>query len=513
MTTATANPTALQLDHKAMSDNGLEQKVRTSVTIAEGDGIGPEIMQATLDVLNAAGAPLDYHVIKVGEQVYKSGNTSGISEEAWDVIRETGVLLKAPITTPQGGGYKSLNVTLRKTLGLYANIRPCVAYAPFSATKFPGMDVVVVRENEEDTYGGIEHQQTREVTQCLKLITWPGSMRLCKYAFEYARAHGRKTVTCFVKDNIMKQTDGLFRKAFEQVAVDYPEIESKVMIIDIGAARLATRPNDFDVVVAPNLYGDIISDIAAEVAGSVGLVGTANIGPNTAMFEAIHGSAPDIAGQNIANPSGLLLAAVQMLQHLGHTEHAEMIHNAWLCAIEDGMHTADIYREQTSKQKLSTTEFAKAVIDRLGQSPGTLPAATAVAHRVATDQPTQLAHGDDQQPTTKEMVGIDVFLDWDRTGREPDVLANYLMAFVVPEFKLTMISNRGTKVWPHGMDETFCTDHWRCRFMPNQGTGPMDNKRVIELLGLLAEGGLDVIKTENLYNFDGKAGYSLGQGE
>ncbi|MEM6393789.1 MAG: NADP-dependent isocitrate dehydrogenase, partial [Planctomycetota bacterium] len=315
-------------------------------------------MDATLRVLDAAGANLALHPVEIGKKVYERGITAGITPEAWDAIRTTGVFLKAPITTPQGGGYKSLNVTTRKTLGLYANVRPCVSYTPFLRSKHPGMDVVIVRENEEDTYGGIEHQQTPEVAQCLKLITWPGSLRLCQYAFAYAQAHGRKKVTCFVKDNIMKATDGLFRRAFEQVAAEYPDIASDVMIIDIGAARLASRPDQFDVVVAPNLYGDIVSDIAAEVAGTVGLVGTANIGPDCAMFEAIHGSAPDIAGQGIANPSGLLLAAVQMLQHLGHSEHAKAVHDAWLCAIEDGMHTGDISQQGVSQEKLGTQAFA-----------------------------------------------------------------------------------------------------------------------------------------------------------
>jgi isocitrate dehydrogenase len=480
---------------------------RSPVAIAEGDGIGPEIMAATLAILEAADAPLDLRQITIGEQVYKSGNTSGIPAEAWDVIRETGVMLKAPITTPQGGGYKSLNVSIRKTLGLFANIRPCVAYHPFTATNYPGMDLVVVRENEEDTYGGIEHQQTPEVAQCLKLISWPGSLRVCQYAFAYAQAHGRKKVTCFVKDNIMKQTDGLFRKAFETVAEQYPDIEADVMIIDIAAARIATYPEQFDVIVAPNLYGDIVSDIAAEVAGRVGLVGTANIGPTCAMFEAIHGSAPDIAGQGIANPSGLLLAAVQMLQYLGHSECAERVHNAWLCAIEDGMHTGDIYKKCVSQQKLSTRAFAQAVIDRLGSKPKTLKPAISGVSRIETPEPEK------PNAVNKQIIGTDVFLYWDQDKRDPDVLANDLTTCVTPHFKLKMMSNRGTKVWPDGAPETFCTDHWRCRFVPADHNTPMMQAKVLDLLKMLHEGGLNIIKIENLYTFDGKPGYSLGQGE
>jgi isocitrate dehydrogenase len=310
------------------------------VTVAYGDGIGPEIMTATLDVLHAAGARIAPERIDIGEKVYAAGNTAGIAPEAWESLRRTRVFLKAPITTPQGGGVKSLNVTIRKTLGLFANVRPCRAYAPFIGTHHPFMDVVIVRENEEDLYAGIEHQQTDEVVQCLKLITRPGCEKIIRYAFEYARSRGRKKVTCFTKDNIMKLTDGLFHKVFDEIAAEYRDIQNDHMIVDIGMARMAAVPERFDVVVLPNLYGDILSDVAAEVSGSVGLAGSANIGDQGAMFEAVHGSAPDIAGRNIANPSGLLLSAVKMLAHIGQGPIAERIHNAWLRTIEDGVHTA-----------------------------------------------------------------------------------------------------------------------------------------------------------------------------
>ena len=263
-------------------------------------------------------------------------------------------------------------MTVRKTLGLYANVRPCVAYAPFVATKHPEMDVVIVRENEEDLYAGIEHRQTDEVIQCLKLISRPGCERICRYAFEYARGNSRKKVTCFTKDNIMKMTDGLFHKVFDEIAAEYPDIENEHWIVDIGAAKLADTPEAFDVVVMPNLYGDILSDVAAQIAGSVGLAGSANIGDGRAMFEAIHGSAPRRAGQNLANPSGLLLGAVMMLVHIGQGDVAERVHNAWLATIEDGMHTYDIYEEGVSSQKVGTREFADAVIARVGQKPETL---------------------------------------------------------------------------------------------------------------------------------------------
>ena len=339
------------------------------VAVAYGDGIGPEIMKATLDILQAAGADLDIREIRVGEAEYLKGHTSGISPEAWRTLRETRVFLKAPITTPQGGGYKSLNVTIRKSLGLFANIRPCMSYHPYITTRHPEMDLVIIRENEEDLYAGIEHQQTDEVTQCLKLISKPGIEKIVRFAFEYARVYGRKKVTCFTKDNIMKITDGLFHKMFDEIGQEYPEIIKEHFIVDIGAARLADTPGYFDVVVMPNLYGDILSDVAAQITGSVGLGGSANVGSTCAMFEAIHGSAPDIAGKDIANPSGLILGAVQMLVYIGQHAVAEKVHNAWLRTIEDGIHTADIYRQEVSKQQVGTRLFAKALIERLGQQP------------------------------------------------------------------------------------------------------------------------------------------------
>src|SRR3977135_2030607 len=290
---------------------------KTPITVAHGDGIGPEIMTATLQILEAGGAALEIETIEIGEKVYLRGNSAGIEPSSWQSLLRTQVFLKAPITTPQGGGFKSLNVTVRKTLGLYANVRPCVSYHPFVDTKHPNMDVVIVRENEEDLYAGIAHRQTQQVYQCLKLISRPGSEKIVRYAFEYARRNNRKKVTCFTKDNIMKLTDGLFHKVFDEIAAEYSDIENEHWIVDIGAAKLADTPNAFDVIVMPNLYGDILSDVAAQIAGSVGLAGSANIGENIAMFEAIHGSAPRRAGQNLATPSGLLLGAVMRLAHIG----------------------------------------------------------------------------------------------------------------------------------------------------------------------------------------------------
>ncbi len=474
------------------------------VTIARGDGIGPEIMDAALRVLDAAGARLAIEEIAIGEQVYLGGLSSGIAPESWESLRRTKTFFKAPITTPQGGGYKSLNVTIRKGLGLFANVRPCRAYAPFVPTNHPAMDVVIVRENEEDLYAGIEHRQTDEVYQCLKIISRPGTERIVRYAFDYARASGRKKVTCLTKDNIMKLTDGLFHRVFDEIGAEYPEIAKEHMIIDIGAARLAASPDRFDVVVTPNLYGDIVSDIAAEVAGSVGLAGSANIGAHGAMFEAIHGSAPDIAGQGIANPSGLILAGVQMLQHLGQADVAERIHNAWLKTIEDGVHTADIAGTAVTKQRVGTTGFADGVIARLGEEPETLKAV-----RYKTEAAIPVPAYVRPAPAEKTLVGVDVFV---HSTTDVDTLAAAMQAAQNGAFSLKLITNRGVKVWPQGLPETFCTDHWRCRFEAKPGK-QLTKAMVAELLMRLAQGGVDFVKTEHLFNFDGKPGYSLGQGE
>lgn len=473
------------------------------ITVAHGDGIGPEIMDATLHVIKEAGARIDVETIEVGEKVYLRGISAGVEPGAWDSLRRTKVFLKAPITTPQGGGYKSLNVTTRTTFGLYANVRPCVSYHPFVDTKHPTMDVVIVRENEEDTYTGIEYRQTNQVMETLKLISRPGSEKIARYAFEYARSNNRKKVTCFTKDNIMKQSDGLFHKVFDQVAAEYPDIENEHWIVDIGAAKLADTPEAFDVVVLPNLYGDILSDVAAQIAGSVGLAGSANIGEQCAMFEAIHGSAPRRAGQNLANPSGLLLAAVMMLAHIDQPDVATRVHNAWLRTIEDGIHTYDIYVEGVSKQKVGTSEFAAAVIARLGQKPEQLKAVEYVSSPKKALTPREFI----QDPAQKELVGVDVFLDWTQGNAEQ--LGSALQQLGSEDLALTLITNRGARVWPNGMPETFTTDHWRCRFLSKN---TITHTQITGLLQRFSDNGYDFIKTENLYNFDGQPGYSSVSG-
>jgi isocitrate dehydrogenase len=475
------------------------------IVAAYGDGIGPEIMQATLHVLEEAGANLDVHTVEIGEKVYLKGFPTGIEPSTWDIIRRCKVFLKAPITTPQGGGFKSLNVTIRTSLGLYANIRPCVSYAPFVETKHPHMNVVIVRENEEDLYAGIEYRQTPDVCESIKLISRQGSEKIIRYAFEYARHHGRKKVTCFTKDNIMKFSDGLFHKVFDEISKEYPDIANEHWIVDIGAAKLADTPEIFDVIVMPNLYGDILSDVAAQISGSVGLAGSANIGDKGAMFEAIHGSAPRRAGQNMANPSGLLLASILMLVHVGETEAASRIHNAWLRTLEEGIHTYDIFEEGKSKLKVGTKEFAEAVVKNLGKKPEHFkPVSYQSSNKVETLHVEKI-----QNKIERTLVGVDVFV-YAKSSAEN--FQNKILSLKPHSLKLNMISNRGARVWPEGIPETSCIEQWRCRFAHKEKNHSVTPEQVVELLRELLQAGLDVIKTENLYLLDGVPGYSSAEG-
>jgi isocitrate dehydrogenase len=479
-----------------------------SIAVAYGDGIGPEIMDATLKILKEANARLKIETIDIGEDLYRQGYTSGIPPQAWDTIHNNKIILKSPITTPQGGGYKSLNVTIRKLLGLYSNVRPCKALSPYIKTFHPETDVVIVRENEEDLYAGIEYRQSPNTRQAIKLVSHAGCENIIRYAFEYAVKNNRKKVTCMTKDNIMKFADGLFHEIFKEIATEYPEIESNHYIIDIGAARLANRPSDFDVVVTLNLYGDIISDIVAEVSGSVGMAGSANIGKEYAMFEAIHGSAPDIAGKNIANPSGLINAAIMMLVHIGQPDIASNIHNAWLKTIEQGIHTADMYNSTHSKQKVGTKEFAQAIIANLGKQPQTF-----TPIKYSTEKEIHKIHQDKTKKVLKQLVGVDVFID--KVVDNPEIIADKVSKFADKELRLQFISFKGLKVWPATTHTplNLKAEFWRLRFVPNNQEKITSHKEILYLLNKFEEHNIDFIQTINLYTYDGKLGFALAQGE
>lgn len=490
-----------------------------TITIAYGDGIGPEIMDSTLEIFREAKADLNFNIIEVGKNIYEKGFSSGLMPSAFEDLKSTKILLKAPITTPQGGGYKSLNVTLRKKLGLFANLRPVSSFAPFVATNFPNMDLVIIRENEEDLYAGIEHRQTFDTYQCLKLVTRKGCEKIVRFAFEYAVANNRKKISCFSKDNIMKATDGLFHKVFDEVAKEYPQIETNHYIIDIACARLATKPEIFDVIVTMNLYGDIISDIAAEISGSVGLAGSANIGLDYAMFEAIHGSAPDIAGKDIANPSGLINASIMMLNHIGQNETANLIQNALFKTIENGIHTADIFNEKTSKRKVGCKEFTKAVIENLGQKPSQLKQGNN-----SRAKKLEINLKENKEISEKLLIGFDLFIDWKNNF---DSLLESLKSLNSEVFEIKAISAKGLTLWP--LSDNYLMPNYEQGLTCLRFTGKgicgknsleiinknkdVSHKNIIEILSYLNEKNIDFVKYEGLYLFGGKPAYSGGQGE
>lgn len=475
-----------------------------AVTVARGDGIGPEIMDATLYLLKEAGARLDYDFVDLGEQVFKRGIMNGIDPKAWESIRKTRLLLKAPITTPQGGGYKSVNVTMRKAFGQFANVRPVRTFDDFVKSKHKNVDMVIVRENEESLYAGIEYRQTRDTCHAVKLISRTGTELIVRYAYEYARANGRKKVTCLVKDNIMKVTDGLFNQVFSLIGKEYPDIQQESMIVDIGMARIADTPEKFDVVVTENLYGDIVSDIASQVAGSVGLAGSMNIGSGCAMFEAVHGSAPDIAGKGIANPSGLINAAVLMLYHVGQGDIGARIGNALLYTLESDQHTADIVADKS--KALSTMDFAKAVAKNLGKSPSKLR-----PFGLGSGKAVKLPKAEDttQSIRTKRLVGADIFIDWD--GTDVGLLGTKLQQCSSTRLALQAVSSRGMVMFnpkkPDARpDVDAVTDLWACRYTGEEGA--VTNDDIAAVLHNIRALGMDWVKVENLYTFDHVEGFA-----
>ncbi len=477
------------------------------ISIAYGDGIGPEIMHQIVYILKEVEAPIRIETIEVGEAIYKRNYSSGIGDDSWDILKRTKCLLKAPITTPQGGGYKSLNVTLRKKLGLFANVRPSKAYSPFVKTNHQNMDLVIVRENEEDLYTGIEYRQTNNTYESLKLITESGSKRICEFAFDFAKKNGRKKVSCFSKDNIMKFTDGIFHKSFDFISKNHSDIESNHYIVDIGTAHLATCPEIFDVIVTSNLYGDIISDVASAVSGSVGMSGSANIGENYAMFEAVHGSAPDIAGQNIANPSGLLNAAIMMLVHLECYNEANIIENAWKKTLEDGFHTQDIFNPEFSNLRVGTKEFGQKIVQNLGEKPKSLGEAY---YKENILEKLESSSNITIETQDKHLVGVDIYVDIQTNA--PSFIAKLVEEINTENYELQFIASKGLKLWPSSHSMSFESEHWCLRIIRNEKYEFL-HEDIVRILSILSKKNIDFIKIENLYNFGESRGYSLAQGE
>lgn len=482
-----------------------------NIAVAKGDGIGPEIMEAVLTIFREANVDLSYTFVDMGKWVFDKGYSNGMTPEAQQTIESLGILFKGPMETPKGKGVKSVNVTARKTWNTYANKRVFQTLhgvdTVFSKAGIP-IDVTVVRENIEDTYGGIEHMLTHDVALSRRFITRPGSMQVIRYAFEMARKKNARRITCGHKANIMKITDGLFLECFYEVAKDYPDLKADDVIVDDLCMKLVTRPDLFDVVVLTNLQGDIVSDLCAGLVGGLGFAPSANIGDHICIFEAVHGTAPDITGKNIANPTALLLSGLTMLRHLGLMESAAIIENALLFTLEQGIRTGDF--GDRNKPALNTTEFAQAIINNFGKIPehGAKP--------ILPNKPiTQTIFKLEKNPLiiSKEMedeaiVGVDMFIE---SAEQPNDVAEKCLKHTLDLFKLVTISNRGTQVWPKGSIFTNVVNQYRCRF-ESVGEIPLSQVDIIELYKRLSAD-FKICSTELLNMWGGKKAYSLAQGQ
>jgi isocitrate dehydrogenase len=484
----------------------------TKIAVAKGDGIGSEIMDAVLNIFNAANVPLEYEVVDMGKWVFDKGFNTGMTPEAQATIEALGILFKGPMETPKGKGVKSINVTARKTWNTYANKRAFQSLhgvdTVFSKAGIP-IDITIVRENIEDTYGGIEHMLTHDVALTRRFITRPGSMQVIKYAFEMAKKKGASRITCGHKANIMKLTDGLFLECFYEVAKEYPELKADDVIVDDLCMKLVARPDTFDVVVLTNLQGDIVSDLCAGLVGGLGFAPSANIGDHISIFEAVHGTAPDIAGKNIANPTALLLSGFAMLRHLGLMKEAAILENALLFTLESGIHTGDF--GDKSKPSVNTTEFANAIINNFGKQPKHNPKPVLENSYVTT--PTCFLLEKNPMLVSAEMekeviVGVDMFVE---CVLQPKEVAEKCLKHTDGKYNLVTISNRGTQVWPKGSVFTNLINQYRCRFESIEEK-PLTQKDIIELYTSLSND-FKICSTELLNMWDGKKAYSLAQGQ
>ncbi len=481
------------------------------IAVAKGDGIGPEIMDAVLHIFNAAKVPLEYKVVDMGKWVFDLGHATGMTPEAKDTIEQLGILFKGPMETPKGKGVKSINVTARKTWNTYANKRTFQTLhgvdTVFSKAGIP-IDVTIVRENIEDTYGGIEHMLTHDVALSRRFITRPGSMQVIKYAFEMARQKGARRITCGHKANIMKLTDGLFLECFYEVAKLYPDLQADDVIVDDLCMKLVTRPDLFDVVVLTNLQGDIVSDLCAGLVGGLGFAPSANIGDHISIFEAVHGTAPDIAGKNLANPTALLLSGIGMLRHLGLLESAANLENSLLYTLENGVHTGDF--GDKSMPAVDTTTYAQAIIENLGKQPSRNPKPLQIdvpntCTVMALEENAMMVSLEEEE---EKIVGVDMFIESDG---QPDFIAAKCKRHGGVKFELITISNRGTQVWPTGSKFTNLINQYRVRF-ESINQEPLNQQDVIGLYVSLS-GDFKICSLELLNSWGDKRGYSLAQGQ
>ncbi len=480
------------------------------IAVAKGDGIGPEIMDAVLSIFNAAKVPLEYHVVDMGKWVFDKGYSNGMTKEAQETIESLGILFKGPMETPKGKGVKSINVTARKTWNTYANKRDFLTLSGvntvFSKAGIP-IDITIVRENIEDTYGGIEHMLTPDVALCRRFITRGGSEQVIRYTFETAKKKGARRVTCGHKANIMKLTDGLFLEVFYEIAKEYPELKADDVIVDDLCMKLVSRPDLFDVVVLTNLQGDIVSDLCAGLVGGLGFAPSANIGDHISIFEAVHGTAPDIMGKNIANPTALLLSGLGMLRHLGLMSAAATIENALLYTLESGVHTGDFGEKGTAS--VNTTQFAEAIIANFGKQPSV--GAKIATPDVAYEQKVSHLTANPLLESNSEpfnIVGADLFV---QSNLQPAALAEICLKHTLGKYKLVTISNRGTQVWPTGSIYTNVVNQYRCRFESIDNV-PLEKEALVALFASVSND-LHVCSLETLHAHGDKKAYSLAQGQ
>ncbi len=481
------------------------------IAVAKGDGIGPEIMEAVLSIFTANKISLEYEYVDMGKWVFDKGFSNGMTPEAKQTIEAHGILFKGPMETPKGKGVKSVNVTARKTWNTYANKRVFQTLHGVNTVFSKAgiiIDITVVRENIEDTYGGIEHMLTHDVALSRRFITRPGSLQVIRYAFEMAKKKNARRITCGHKANIMKITDGLFLECFYEVAKDYPELKADDIIVDDLCMKLVTRPDTFDVIVLTNLQGDIVSDLCAGLVGGLGFAPSANIGDHICIFEAVHGTAPDIAGKNIANPTALLLSGLAMLRHIGLMENAAIIENALLFTLESGVHTGDF--GDKSIPPVNTTGFAEAVISNFGKQPSAgakpiLPNMTRTPTHFKLEKNPMLVSA---EMSEEKIIGVDMFIESDE---QPLQVAEECEQHAGQKFKLISISNRGTQVWPTGSVYTNLVNQYNARFESLHGD-TLAQQDIIDLYITLSRN-FKVCSFELLNMWGDKKAYSLAQGQ
>ncbi len=479
----------------------LQTNAPVPLTVIPGDGIGPEVMAATIGLMEEAGAQIAPEFAEAGEKVFSRGVASGVPSETIDSISRTALVLKGPLATPIGHGGKSANVTLRKFFETFANIRPA-REIPGVPTPFAGrgIDLVIVRENVEDLYAGIEHMQTPSVAQCLKIMSKLGCQRISHAAFAYAKSAGYKSVTVSTKANIMKLTEGMFKHEFEEASKKYPEIQASHMLIDNCAHQLVMKPEQFEVILTSNMNGDIISDLASGLVGGLGFAPSANLGYDVAMFEPVHGTAPDIVGKNLANPTAMILSSVMLLRHIGQFAPARLLEQALFKTLEDGIHTSDI----KTSVGVDTKVFVESIKTRIGTQSSVN---SRVQERMQLEQIT--LKESDTHPGSRKKIGVDVFIESDEV---PSVVGEKLNRLTEgTPYALKMISNRGTQVWPATGAMPSCVDHYRCRFTI-QDFSIWTPESVLDILGRIGRV-YRWMHVEKLEQLDGKDGFTKAQGE